>query len=835
MIMLKNNNSAVITRMARRSLSGNRRRSVIMIVAVALSSFLLFSVFTVGATYFKMYHIQNIRLNGNDSDAIMYGVTEEQEEMCRKNPDIEAAGINALAGYVVSTEKDETPNVSLMWADEIYWDTMMEPAREWVKGEYPSEVNEVMVSEEALQKSGLDGLEIGDNFTMTYDTYEKEETGTFRISGIWEGYGPNDVFYMSKAFYDQAGYQPSDVRSGRYFIEFKKKIMTKKEQDTFIQSMELGKQQSMFFYSEYGYFTEILMGMAGLILVTCLCAYLLIYNILYLSVDGNIRYYGLLQTVGMTGRQVKQLMHRQMIFIGTIGIMAGLFLGSAVSFFLIPVVIHSLGIQSGTAGKIQVTFHPAIFLFATLLVGVTIFIAARKPTKKAVSISPVEALGYCPVTGRKKTRRTKQGQILWRMAREQLTKDKKKSGIIMLSLAASLSVFLCLTTLIESQGPRMLVSNYMGMDMVIQNDTLRKEDHGEWKQLIDERFLSNIREKESVKEVHPFLSAEIIVPWEPDFADTWMREFYATWMGIPYEDDLEEYKEHPENFGSILVGIDETEFDYLNSTLETPVDKEEFVAGKTCILCRDRLDFKNSDLAGQKVTCAEYADVENTRTFEIAGLTDETYYHGPVLGCPPTIIVSDSVVKSLVTEPFVYKVGIRYNKEYDETVEAVLKALMQDSPYAKNFSYESKIDETASIKKAQGNLMEVGFGIVLILALIGIMNYVNTTAGNIQSRQVELSIMESIGMTQKQVKKMLILEGILLAGGAVLLTLTLGLGVTYLVYQSMNYMGVPFEIPVILLMSAIIVIILICIVIPLVIYRNLESKGTLVERIRGFE
>lgn len=833
--MLKNNNSAVITRMASRSLFGNRRRSVIMIVAVALSSFLLFSVFTVGVTYFKMWHIQNIRLNGNDSDAIMYGVTEEQEEMCRKNPDIEASGINALAGYVVSTEKDETPNVSLMWADEIYWNTIMEPAREWVKGEYPSEVCEVMVSEEALQNSGLDSLGIGDTFMMTYSTYEKEETGTFRISGMWEGYGPNDVFYMSKTFYDQTGHQPSDVRSGRYFIDFKKKVMTKKEQDTFIQSMELGKQQSMFFFSEYGYFTEILMGMAGLIMATCLCAYLLIYNVLYLSVAGNIRYYGLLQTVGMTGRQVKQFMRRQMISIGTIGIMAGLLLGSAVSFFLIPVVIHSLGIRSGTAGKIQIAFHPAIFLFTILLAGVTIFIAAREPTRKAVSISPVEALGYRPVTGKKKTHRTKHGQILWRMARNQLTKDKKRSGIIILSLAASLSVFLCLTTMIESQGPRMIASNYMGMDMVIQNDTLRKEDHGKWKQLIDERFLSNIQENESVKEVHPFLSAEIIVPWEPDFADTWMGEFYATWMSIPYEDDLEEYKEHPENFGSVLVGIDETEFDYLNSTLEIPVDKADFLSGKTCILCRDRLDFKNSELAGQKVTCAEYIDAENIRTFEIAGLTDETYYYGPVLGYPPTIIVSDGAVKNFVTEPFVYKVGICYNKEYDETAEAVLKALIQDNQYAKDFSYDSKIDEAASIKKAQGNLMEVGFGIVLILALIGIMNYVNTTAGNIQSRQVELSIMESIGMTQKQVKTMLILEGILLAGSAVLLTLTAGLGITYFVYQSMNYMDVPFEIPVILLVGAIIVIIFICVVIPLAIYWNLESRETLVERIRGFE
>lgn len=52
--MIKNNNQKVISRMAGRSLNNNRRRSMIMIMAVALATFMLFSVFTVGITYFKM-------------------------------------------------------------------------------------------------------------------------------------------------------------------------------------------------------------------------------------------------------------------------------------------------------------------------------------------------------------------------------------------------------------------------------------------------------------------------------------------------------------------------------------------------------------------------------------------------------------------------------------------------------------------------------------------------------------------------------------------------------------------------------------------------------------
>lgn len=66
--------------MAKRSLASSRRRTVIMGLAVALSAFMLFSVFTVGITWFHMYHLQNIRLAGGDFDAVMYGMTEEQRE-----------------------------------------------------------------------------------------------------------------------------------------------------------------------------------------------------------------------------------------------------------------------------------------------------------------------------------------------------------------------------------------------------------------------------------------------------------------------------------------------------------------------------------------------------------------------------------------------------------------------------------------------------------------------------------------------------------------------------------------------------------------------------------
>ena len=52
------------------------------------------------------------------------------------------------------------------------------------------------------------------------------------------------------------------------------------------------------------------------------------------------------------------------------------------------------------------------------------------------------------------------------------------------------------------------------------------------------------------------------------------------------------------------------------------------------------------------------------------------------------------------------------------------------------------------------------------------MNYINTFVANVQNRMTEFSIMESIGMTPRQLLLMLIKEGILYAGGAWMVTLT---------------------------------------------------------------
>lgn len=837
--MLKNNNQAVVKRLAKNNLKSNRRRSLSMVLAIMLSSFLLFSVFTVGATYLKMQRQQNIRLNGAEFDAIMYGISEEQKEILEENPTVEHYGVVMVSGVVAETEADKTPGVGLLYADDTYWKKMMAPARKFVKGHYPVEENEVMVTEDALKKCGFSDKKIGDEITFVYEINEKREVETFRISGIWDGYGDTDNFYMSKAFCDK---QKLDaVYYGRCHISFCKKWMSDEAQQAFIDSMKLKKSQRLFYVYEYGNATEIFLGLSGIALVTVLSAYLLIYNIMYLSVAGNIRYYGLLQTIGMTGRQIRQLMQKQLLWIGGIGMLAGILIGAGTSFFLIPVVVKTF-VSGKEMGAVQVTFHPIIVLLTVLLTGCTVWYAGRKPTKIAVGSSPVEALEYRVVSSVRKRHKTRKGSLIVRMALEQLTRNKKKTMVTMLSLAASLSVFLCLITLLHTQSAREYSYNYMGLDMVLKNDTinnmvLNRAAEGEEQiqgvhPILNEEILNEIRQTDGVEEVLPTITVPTIVPWEKEVTDVWMREFYETWMSIPYEDDIEEYQQHPENFGSSLVGITEEDFRALNAEMEQPVDEEAFLSGKTCILYRHGLfGLDEKELRGKQISCEEYVHPENTRTFEIAGMTDIGDYVS-LLGFPPTMIVIDDAVKAFTEKPIVFRVGIRYAEEYHKETEDAILSNIEESPNKTDFSWDSKIEQAENVKAAQGHMMEIGFGIVLILGIIGVMNYINTSVGNMQSRQKEISIMESVGMTERQVKKMLVWEGIFYTGGVLFLTLTVGIGITYAIYQTMNYMGAKFWFPALPFLGATLILFVVCIVVPVWTYQKIEKSGSLVERIR---
>ena len=820
--MLANNDQKVIRRLSLRSMRADRKRYGTFLAAAAIASFLLFCVLTIGLTYLELLKLQTIRINGADYDIqLINGFTREQKEKLMKDEHVSSVGVFAYAGYVEKTDADDTVHTGLIYYDDVFWKEQKSRAVDKESGHYPQKSNELMVTREALADCGKGELDVGDSFVMTYSDRRGSHEEEFVISGIWEGFGGKEVFCVSEAFYRESGYELSG--NAGLFVKLKGRFVTKRTLAMLEESVGKTDRQIFYVNSDTENSAYALAGTAGLGFIICLSAYLLIYNIFYLSVAGKVRYYGLLQALGMTKRQVRRLVMGQMILIGAAGILFGTLAGAGVSFGLVPYVMKLLGIK---AGNMEIRFHPAVLFVSILVVGCTLYLSVRKPALAASCITPVEALAYQGyVSAERKRKKTGRGSWCQRMAAGQLRKDKKKTAVVFLSLAASLSVYLCLTTIIGTQGARTVYPNHMDADIVIRNDTAGLEDTEAFRPIIGDTFVEELCQIEGIRKIHILSGVQAEIPRENEFLSVWLERYNALQSGnSAIESSRQDYR-------AWICGIDEAELDYLNQSLDEPVDKEDFLSGKKCLVYHSGVEFSEEEL-GQMTVRFREEGTEKYQETGVAGMVYEGYYG---FSGGPGIIMSGEYLASACEETDILSLNVMYDKEYDEETERAVRTLINTDENASDFYCESKYDNMQEIRAAQSGRMEVGSCIAILLLLVGILNYINTVSAGIQNRRRSLAVMESLGMSRRQVRELLVREGMLYAGGSMAVTFTAGMLVTYSLFQSMNSMGAPFRIPLAYLAAAMVLVCLACILIPLLTYRYMDQKESLAERIRGFE
>lgn len=826
--MLANNNRPVINKLAKNTIRTNKRQFFILFVTIMLSAFMLFSVFTIGLTYLDLSRLQNTRLYGSEYDvAVMNGFTKNQKEFLINNPNVKTVGTLAYCGNVKSTDTDSTVNAALLWGDETYWESQKTPARTEMNGHYPQNQIELLATEEVLKECGKNSLTVGDYLSITYEDNTGVHTKDFVISGIWKGYGGDKAnFYVSEDFYNQTG---NDLESGGILqVKFKSNYITGQMIEKLKESLELSSAQ-VFQASDYiEKSLTILLAVFGLCFIICLSAYLLIYNLLYLSVSGKIRYYGLLQTLGMTKKQLVQFIRKQILVVGVAGIVVGVILGISVSLIFIPYVMKVLGISLGNTG---LYFYSEVLVLSILVTGIAILCGVRTPIHIATDVTPVEATKYREIIEIPYAKKKGKGNLYWRMAKDQLRKNKKRTAVVFLSLATSLIVFFCLTTLIDSQGKRTIYPNYWNADFIVYNDTQITEDITSLQPAINDTFLSDIRETEGVREVHAVKGVPVVFPYDENgFSDFWIKGYTELKSYLSYSETVLEYQQHPEKYYGMVKGIDESEFDYLNETLGNVIDKQEFLNGETAIL-----QYAGFEIPEEWIGSTVPFSIGNQEQEITIGAINYGDYYGATVNRGVNLIVSEDYVETLTAKPCILSLNIKYEQSYEAETEKEIKNIIGTSLYSNDLLYISKYDDMKTIQDSQTGMFEIGTVISLLLLLVGMLNYINTMASSMQNRKLTFSIMESVGMSGKQIRKLLIREGFLYASGSVLITLTIGTGITYFIFQSMNYMKIPFTIPVFPLICAILFVIIICILTPIITYKKIVRNCSIAERLREYE
>lgn len=825
--MLGNNNKKILDKLAKNTLRRNKKQMGILFLTICLSAFMLFSVFTLGITYLDLSRQQDTRLNGVEYDiALMNGFTEQQKESLEKNSFARSIGIESYAGYIKSTEYDNTVDTGLLWCDQTFWEEQMAPARTKTEGFYPQEKDQLMVTREGLKALGKEDLQIGDRFFLTYEDNTGIHTGEFVISGIWDGYGDKAPVFVSEEFYKQSGYRLEN--DGILCIKLKQDFLLPGTINKIEDSLGLSERQAFQPSPYIENSLKILAGIWGLCAMICLSAYLLIYNILYLSVNGKIRYYGLLQTLGMTRRQFMLFMKKLMLLICASGIAGGIVLGILTSLVLVPYMMKILGISMT---DMKLSFHPSILFVSAAISGTAVFLGIRKPVRTAADISPVEAVKYRGLgNAGQGSRKVRKKNLLWNMALEQIRKNKKKSTVAFLSLAVSLSVFYCLTTIISSHGTRTVAANYWDADLTIRNSTQTAEDINSLKPALDGIFLEDLKKIEGIRELHRVEGAPVTFP-EDRFFREWIQNYAGSRPYLSYNEILPQYRETPESFYGMVKGIDEEEFDYLNQILENPVDKTAFLAGEECILYYPGFQVPDGYVGEKNIT---FSCEGRTASVSIAAVCYEWYYGG-TRNIGPNLIISQDYLESLVDKTYTLNLNIKYRETYDENTEGKIRELIEGSPYSSDLLLESKLENMQTIQDSQGDMMEISIVISLLLLLVGVLNYGNTMAASIQSRKLTFAIMESLGMSGRQIRKLLVREGMLYAFFSIAVTVMAGTLITYICFQAVNYTGIPFSVPVLPLLCSGVLVLILCAAVPLLSYKRLQKNPSIVERLREYE
>ena len=195
------------------------------------------------------------------------------------------------------------------------------------------------------------------------------------------------------------------------------------------------------------------------------------------------------------------------------------------------------------------------------------------------------------------------------------------------------------------------------------------------------------------------------------------------------------------------------------------------------------------------------------------------------------ILVSDNFMKELFPNAEINCIIADAKWGHESKVTPEIQRIIKDNIIIGGTDIRSV--EGKEFKNSLMSLTVIGDSISIILILIGLINFINVMLTGVYTRNNELAILESVGMTKKQIKKMLVLEGSLYGIITVALIWTLGSGMMYgtgeLCKMMADYASMHYSVGLVIVVS--IFILLICTVVPVIVFKEI-SKRTVTERLR---
>ena len=683
---------------------------------------------------------------------------------------------------------------------------------------------------------------------LSYVSKDGEQKDTFTLSGWFRSYTGTGMAFLSESYCQEHGYtmQNSGVLSISLdnpkdnFYDIQDDI-TLNENQTFQGSVSMSSSSG----SVYAMIILLVFFIIG-------SGYLLIYNVLYISISRDTRFYGLIKTLGTTEKQIKTLVKRQALTFGCIGIPIGVILAGVLSFGIVPVILENAFDSGKSIIDAEMFFHPSIFILSIIFSALTVWISCNAPAKAASKISPIEALRYQNFASTKtKSRSSTNGGKLHVMAYHNVFRDKKRAILVFMSLFMGITMILGVNGIIGSMKVESFIDKYMDYNFEYTDIQFEQpEQPNKEVPQFDEQFVEQIKQIDGVKNV----DIQKTVWAGIDFDEVALEGF----MKIRYEDsryktegqsyqemvaDLKEYA-NAGDYGCYITTLDDKALEEYNTKHpNTSIDIEAFNRGETAIAGMDtEYNAPNTALVGKTLSLtADSSDGKATDFLIDGSFYFEDYENNLSEGIgrrkdihivPEIIYVSEAGMERLTKTPIISAIGVDI-KDMNQVVQidSELQAL-NGTLTKQEWSYKSPIGMMEEYNQVTYSMNLMGNGAAVLLIVIGLINFINVMLTGVVARKNEFAVMESIGTSKKQIKKILTLEGGIYALVTTGLIMTLGNAFLLLVANAVPNMAdyAKFEYPFALVICLIFAIFIICLSVPAIVYRAV-SKETVIERL----
>ena len=832
-ILFGNNNRPVLKLLTKRSLKA--QKNTIAVLAIMLATLLFTSLFTIAISLQTAMQESNMRTTGTSAHAGIKRLSWEEYEKLSSDTGIKDIGYSIIIGNAVGDDFNKTPT-ELRYGDETYSElTFNTPDT----GHLPEQKNEIATSRIVLDAMGLPD-KVGTQMELTFTTDTDTFTDTFTLCGIWDGdaVAYRQTMLLSKKYTEQVApviHGETDGTTppvGTGYIDAVMMMPTawNIEKQALDVTSKYGLDERVSINDAYGMATVNPSSMLPLVTgvaVIFIAGYLLIYNVFYISIAQDIRFYGMLKTLGTTARQIRKIVYRKAIKLSLMGIPIGLLLGWPIGRLLLPAIVNMLTDDI----RIVTTVNPLIFLVAIVFSAITVFISCQKPAILAAKVSPMEALHYIEQTGgRKKQRRSKHISTMM-MAKNNLTRNKKKVMIVTLSFALSIVLLNSVYTYVNSFDFDKFVADFSLTDFTVSDTTVINNYAPYNTANVNQDFISqaeSLNGLEDIGNIYLWTSKQPLS--DNDLAR--LQELSASSSDIANE--LENYSVRQEH-GVNVYGLDDFSAEYVQ-VLDGELNTEQWKAGTGVYVTPLRM-------MGDGSLCL-YKPGDQISVTQLDG-TNKVYDVLAVVSIPSAlqtplqvdmgldyIFPTNELLGNMVSaDQPAMKTIFNVDEEHQLATENWLKNYTTNTDTA--LDYLSKVTLRQTFDGMINMYRLVGGALCAILALIGILNFINSMTTSILSRYREIAMLQSIGMTGRQVKQMLIYEGIgysiLGLLGSLILSVIASLTVVRMMGAELTYFTWHFTLlPVFL---CIIPLILITAIVPLVCYNKMAQK-TVVDRLR---